>query len=97
MPQCDLCKKNRKSVRSVGRDLNGDLDAPDVCFICEREHSRGRIFSASVGKYVDSGAPTYEETMSYADQTPHYEDHHGDDDGYYYEDVYGSMDGEDSF
>jgi hypothetical protein len=35
--RCDGCGKDRRDVQSVGRDANGDPDAPDLCFLC-RQH-----------------------------------------------------------
>jgi hypothetical protein len=31
----------RRDVQSVGRDYNGDPDAPDLCFICRKKAERG--------------------------------------------------------
>lgn len=37
--RCDICQRPRLDVRSMGRDANGDADAPDMCPVC-REESR---------------------------------------------------------
>lgn len=37
--ECDGCGKERRDVRSVGRDANGDPDAPDLCFLCRKKYS----------------------------------------------------------
>ncbi len=34
---CDICHKRVTWVGSMGRDSNGDPDAPDVCFFCLSE------------------------------------------------------------
>jgi hypothetical protein len=39
---CDGYHKMRRNVRSVGRDANGEPDAPDLCFLCRKESDRGR-------------------------------------------------------
>lgn len=31
---CDGCHMDRPDIRSVGRDANGDPDAPDLCGVC---------------------------------------------------------------
>lgn len=49
---CDGCNKNRRDVRSCGRDSNGDPDAPDLCFLCRREAKKGRVYSARHTGYV---------------------------------------------
>lgn len=33
---CDGCGQWRKDVKSIGRDSNGDPDAPDFCFFCRK-------------------------------------------------------------
>lgn len=38
--ECDGCGKQRRDVRSCGRDANGDPDAPDLCFFCRKEAQR---------------------------------------------------------
>ncbi len=50
--KCDGCGKDRSDVRSVGRDYNGDPDAPDLCFICRKEGERGRVWNDMVKGYV---------------------------------------------
>jgi len=49
---CDGCGKDRRDVRSCGRDANGDPDAPDMCFLCRVEWHRGRIYDRRAGRYV---------------------------------------------
>lgn len=49
---CDGCGKLRSDVRSVGRDYNGDPDAPSLCFLCRKESERGREYSAEHGCYI---------------------------------------------
>jgi hypothetical protein len=39
--RCDGCRQERRDVQSVGRDYNGDPDAPDLCFICRKRAERG--------------------------------------------------------
>jgi hypothetical protein len=39
---CDGCAKPSRDVRSVGRDSNGDPDAPDLCFFCRKRAERGQ-------------------------------------------------------
>jgi hypothetical protein len=34
---CSGCGKERRDVQSVGRDYNGDPDAPDLCFLCRKK------------------------------------------------------------
>jgi hypothetical protein len=51
---CDGCGKLRTDVRSVGRDYNGDPDAPDLCFICRKEGERGKVWNTKVEAYVDA-------------------------------------------
>ena len=52
---CDGCGKIRSDVRSVGRDANGDPDAPDLCFVCRVEDARGRVYSRKESRYVYPG------------------------------------------
>lgn len=52
LQRCDECKKMRRDVRSCGSDANGEIDGPDMCFICRKELSRGREWSEMQGKYV---------------------------------------------
>jgi hypothetical protein len=40
---CDGCGKLSRDVRSVGRDSNGDPDAPDLCFFCRQRIARGQF------------------------------------------------------
>ncbi len=49
---CDGCGKMRRDVQSVGKDSNGDPDAPDYCFLCRKENARNRHWSAKVKGYV---------------------------------------------
>lgn len=49
---CDGCNQTRSDVRSVGRDDNGDPDAPDMCFLCRKELARGRVFDRRSERYV---------------------------------------------
>jgi len=50
--RCDGCGKERLDVRSIGRDSNGDPDAPDMCFICRKEGERGSVWNDKVKGYV---------------------------------------------
>ena len=52
MNHCDGCDQMRPDVQSVGRDYNGDPDAPDLCFLCRKEVERGRVWDRSAGGYV---------------------------------------------
>ena len=49
---CEGCQKNRRDVQSCGRDSNGDVDAPDLCFICRKEASRGKAFDTNTNRYI---------------------------------------------
>lgn len=49
---CDCCGKQRRDVVSMGRDANGDPDAPDVCFLCRVESERGRVYDHEQQRYV---------------------------------------------
>lgn len=49
---CDGCGRERRDVRSCGRDSNGDPDAPDLCFLCRVEDQRGRVFDRKAGRYI---------------------------------------------
>ena len=49
---CDGCGKQRRDVQSVGRDSNGDPDAPDMCFLCRVEWTRGRVYSREFLRYI---------------------------------------------
>ncbi len=50
--RCDGCDKLRSDVRSVGKDSNGEPDAPDFCFLCRKENQRGRHWNSKVEGYV---------------------------------------------
>jgi hypothetical protein len=50
---CDGCQRERSDVKSVGRDSNGDPDAPDYCFICRKESTRGRVYDVKRKAYVN--------------------------------------------
>jgi hypothetical protein len=50
MAYCDGCGKQRRDVRAMGRDYNGDPDAPGYCFICRKEGERRRIWHN--GRYM---------------------------------------------
>jgi hypothetical protein len=52
MAHCDICGKDRRDVQAMGRDANGDPDAPDVCFLCRVEDRRGRTWSYKLRRYV---------------------------------------------
>lgn len=52
MTRCDGCDRVRRDVRSVGKDSNGEPDAPDYCFLCRKENARGRRWSNKVNGYV---------------------------------------------
>jgi hypothetical protein len=49
---CDGCEKERSDVRAVGRDSNGDPDAPCLCFVCRKEGQRWRAFDTKAKRYV---------------------------------------------
>lgn len=49
---CDGCGKERRDVKAMGKDANGDPDAPDLCFICRKEMAKHRWFSHSKKRYV---------------------------------------------
>lgn len=49
---CDGCGKERRDVKSCGKDANGDPDAPDLCFICRKEAAKGREWSHTAKRYV---------------------------------------------
>ncbi len=49
---CDGCGKQRRDIRSCGRDSNGDADAPDLCFICRVENIKGKLYDNKRQKYV---------------------------------------------
>jgi len=50
---CDTCQReNRSDIISMGKDANGDPDAPDMCFICRVEYSRKRIYNKETKKYI---------------------------------------------
>ena len=49
---CDGCGKNRSDVRTMGTDVDGTPDGPDMCFICRKEMERGRLYDSRTGKYV---------------------------------------------
>lgn len=40
LPTCDECGKERRDVRAVGHDANGDPDAPSLCFFCRKKYER---------------------------------------------------------
>lgn len=48
---CDGCDKMRFDVRSMGRDNNGDPDAPDYCFICRKEGERRKAYNVKTKRY----------------------------------------------
>lgn len=58
---CDTCGKMRNDVVSMGRDANGDPDAPDMCFLCRVEGTRGRSWSFKQSKYMNDYYSTYDE------------------------------------
>lgn len=49
---CDGCDKDRRDVKAVGRDYNGDPDAPSLCFICRKEWERKRVYDRYKKRYV---------------------------------------------
>jgi hypothetical protein len=50
---CDGCNKERRDVQAMGRDANGDPDAPDMCFICRKEwEDRRRVYDVKLKRYV---------------------------------------------
>jgi hypothetical protein len=52
LSECDCCGKQRRDVQSMGRDSNGDPDAPDMCFLCRKEWERQRAWCHKREKYV---------------------------------------------
>jgi hypothetical protein len=36
----------------MGRDSNGDPDAPDVCFVCQKELDKGRVWCVMRKAYI---------------------------------------------
>lgn len=57
MGRCDGCDKERRDLQSMGRDANGDPDAPDMCFLCRREWERGRrVYDRTRACYVPLAA-----------------------------------------
>jgi len=38
LDECDECGKYRKDVKAVGRDANGDPDAPSLCYLCRKKY-----------------------------------------------------------
>jgi len=54
--QCDCCGRVSSSVVSMGRDANGEPDAPDVCWLCRRQEERGKVFDRKAGCYVSRSA-----------------------------------------
>lgn len=56
MSECDSrCKKQRRDVRAVGHDSNGEPDSPDLCFVCRVEWDRnGRVYDVARGRYVET-------------------------------------------
>lgn len=55
LPQCDLCGNHRRDVRSVGKDSNGDPDAPGACGTCVDEHRLGNVWDREAATYVPAG------------------------------------------
>jgi hypothetical protein len=49
---CDGCGMPRFDVKAVGRDSNGDPDAPSLCFICRVEWERGRTYDRKAKRYM---------------------------------------------
>lgn len=50
---CDCCGRERRDVKAMGRDSNGDPDAPAMCFICRKEwESRKRVWSPEAARYM---------------------------------------------
>lgn len=49
---CDGCGKQRRDVKSCGRDSNGDPDAPDLCFLCRKQGERRKVWSFKDNRYV---------------------------------------------
>lgn len=69
MGQCDCCGRVSRSVVSMGRDANGDADAPDMCWVCRRQSQRGKVFSKKAGGYV-SQASAVSEAMRELEDIP---------------------------
>jgi hypothetical protein len=49
---CDGCGKERRDISLVGKDADGEPDAPGLCFICRKEMERGRLWASSCQAYV---------------------------------------------
>lgn len=41
LKRCDVCGKFRRDLKSMGRDGNGEPDAPDMCFFCRKSKRAG--------------------------------------------------------
>lgn len=50
---CDLCGKVRRSYRHAAI---GPEDTVAVCFLCDREGQRGRVWDRKAGAYVNERA-----------------------------------------
>jgi hypothetical protein len=66
---CDGCGKQRRDVRSCGRDSNGDPDAPDLCFLCRVEGERGRVYVSGRG-YMSLQQYEFEQMQKLAQEEP---------------------------
>jgi hypothetical protein len=42
---CDLCHRQVHGVKAIGRDSNGDHDAPDACIVCERWYGSYKAYA----------------------------------------------------
>lgn len=73
MGHCDGCGKDRRSVRSVGHDANGDPDAPDLCFLCRSEGERGRSWCPKRQAYAPSAVLVAEAMAEDAKNEPDHE------------------------
>lgn len=50
--RCDTCNKDRRDLKDMGRDSNGDPDAPSMCFLCRvqwQQHSK--VYNFTTGRY----------------------------------------------
>jgi len=50
--ECDGCRKVSSDIQAVGRDYNGDPDAPELCFICRKESAKGRVYDSKLKRYI---------------------------------------------
>lgn len=49
---CDTCGKNRRDIKDMGTDSNGDPDAPSMCFVCRVQWQQHRkSYNFATGRY----------------------------------------------